>query len=129
MPEEIGEGAGDRNDNSIRREARRREDRRWRGGLIAALAFLGLATLYNGIAYRRLARAQQKLTVALIHSIHRHGPRPIGLLYGPAFGSGRLVLPFPGASPNYGASDPGSYPNEQEQQQKQVPNGQSTSGQ
>ena len=129
MPEEIGESAGDRNDNSIRRETRRREDRRWRGGLIAALAFLGLATLYNGIAYRRLARAQQKLTVALIHSIHRHGPRPIGLLYGPAFGSGRLVLPFPGASPNYGASDPGSYPNEQEQQQKQVPNGQSTSGQ
>jgi hypothetical protein len=132
MPEEIGEGAGDRNDDRIRRETRRREERRWRGGLIAALVFLGLAILYNGIAYRRLARAQQKLTIAMIRQIHRRGHRPIGLLYGPAFGGGPFVLPSPGASSNYPRPDPGSYPgypNEQEQQQKQIPNGQSTSSQ
>jgi hypothetical protein len=122
MPEEIGGSTGDRPDNGARREARRREERRWRGGLIAALVFLGLATLYNGIAYRRLARAQQKLTVALIHQIKRRH-RPFGLLYGPGFGGRPFGLPVPGASPNL---YPG-YPNEQEQ--KQVPGGQSTPGQ
>ena len=127
MPEEIGEGIGDRHDNGARRAARRREERRWRGGLIAALVFLGLAILYNGIAYRRLARAQQKLTVALIHHINRRGRGPIALLYGPGF----VSPPFPGALPNYGRPDPGwnpGYPNEQEQQ-KQVPSGQSTPSQ
>jgi len=127
MPEEIGESTGDRLDNGARRAARRREDRRWRGGLIAALVFLGLAILYNGIAYRRLARAQQKLTVALIHHINRRGRGPIALLYGPGF----VSPPFPGALPNYGRPDPGwnpGYPNEQEQQ-KLVPSGQSTPSQ
>jgi hypothetical protein len=121
MPEETGGSIGDRPDNGVRREARRREERRWRGGLIAALVFLGLATLYDGIAYRRLARAQQKLTVALIHQIKRRH-RPFGLLYGPGFGGRPFGLPVPGASPNL---YPG-YPNEQEQ--KQVPGGQSTPG-
>jgi hypothetical protein len=132
MAEEIDEGTGDRHDNGARREARRREERRWRGGLIAALVFLGLATLYNGIAYRRLARAQQKLTVALIRQINRSGHRPMGPLYGPGFGGRPFGLPFPGASPNYGRPEWGwhsGYPNEQEQQQKQVPSGQSTPGQ
>ena len=132
MPEEISEGTGDRHDNDARREARRREERRWRGGLIVALAFLGLATLYNGIAYRRLARAQQKHTVALIRQINRRGHRPVELLYGQGFGGRPFGLPFPGASPNYGRPDLGwypGYPNEQEQPQKQVPSGQSTPGQ
>ena len=130
MPEEIGEGAGDRPENGSRREARRREERRWRGGLIAALVFLGLATLYNGIAYRRFARAQQKLAVALIRQTNRRDHRLIGLLYGS--GSGGRPFALPGALLNYGRPDPGlyqGYPNDQEQQQKQVPSGQSTPSQ
>src|SRR5271155_3657318 len=107
MPEEIGESTGDRLDNGARRAARRREERRWRGGLIAALVFLGLAILYNGIAYRRLAKSQQKLTVALIHHINRRGYGPIGLLYGPGFVGRPFGPPLPGALPNYGRPDPG----------------------
>jgi hypothetical protein len=131
MPEESNEGTGDRNHNDARREARRREQRWWKGGLIAALVFLGLATLYNGIAYRRLARAQQKLTFALIHRLNGRGPGPIGP-YGQGFGGRPFPPPFPGALPDYGRRGWGwqsCYPNEQEQQQKQVPNGQSTPGQ
>jgi hypothetical protein len=131
MPEESIEGTGDRNHNDARREARRREQRWWKGGLIAALVFLGLATLYNGIAYRRLARSQQKLTFALIHRLNGRGLGPMGP-YGQGFGGRPFPPPFPGASPDYGRRGWGwhsCYPNEQEQQQKQVPNGQSTPGQ
>jgi hypothetical protein len=124
MPEESIEGTGDRNHNDARREARRREQRWWKGGLIAALVFLGLATLYNGIAYRRLARAQQRFAMAVI----RHLNRPT---YGEGFGQ-QFPPPFPGASPNYGRPGWGwhpYYPNEQEQPQKQAPGGQSAPGQ
>jgi hypothetical protein len=124
MPEESIEGTGDRDHNNARREARRREERWWRGGLIAALVFLGLATLYNGIAYRRLARAQLKLTFALTHQLNRRGLRPMGP-YGQGFGGRPFPPPFPGASRGWHSC----YPNEQEQQQKQIPNGQSTPGQ
>jgi hypothetical protein len=121
MPEEIGEGTGDRYDRDARRDARRRESRWWKGGLIAALVFLGLATLFNGIAYRRFARAQQRLTIALIHQAKRTRLVPMG----------SVLVPFPGAA-NYVAPGRGwnpGYPNEQEQQQKQVPSGQSTPSQ
>jgi hypothetical protein len=132
MPEESTEGTGDRNQNDARREARRREQRWWKGGLIAALVFLGLATLYNGIAYRRLVRSQQKLTFALMRHRNRSERGPMGPLYGQGFGGRPFPMPFPGVSPNYGAPGWGwhpCYPNQQEQQQKQVPNGQSTPGQ
>lgn len=132
MPEESGEGTGDRHDNDARREARRREERWWRGGLIAALVFLGLATLYNGIAYRRLARAQQKLTLSLTHQRNWPGLSPMGPLYGQGFGGRSFPPPFPGASPNYFRPGWGSrpcYPREQEQKQEQGPSAQSTPGQ
>jgi hypothetical protein len=120
MPEEIGEAPSDRYDRDARRDARRRESRWWRGGLIAALVFLGLATLFNGIAYRRFARTQQRLTIALIHQARRTRLVPMG----------SVLVPFPGAT-SYVA--PGRvwnprYLNEQEQQ-KQAPSGQSTQSQ
>jgi hypothetical protein len=123
MPEESSESAGDRHDNDARREARRREERWWRGGLIAALVFLGLATLFNGIAYRRLARVQQRLAVAVIRQRNRRRQ---------GFAGRPFPLPFPGGLPNYGRPGWGWHswnPNEQEQQQKQVPSGQSTPSQ
>jgi hypothetical protein len=132
MPEESIEGTGDRNHNDARREARRREQRWWKGGLIAALVFLGLATLYNGIAYRRLVRAQQKLTFALMRQRDQSDLGHMGPLYRQGFGGRRFPIPLPGVSPNYGRPGWGwhpCYPNEQEQQQKQVPSGQSTPGQ
>jgi hypothetical protein len=131
MPEETIEGTGDRHNNDARREATQREQRWWKGGLIAALVFLGLATLYNGIAYRRLARTQQKLTLALTHQINWRGLTPMAPLYGQGLGR-PFPPPFPGASPNY--RSPGSvwqpcYPHEQEQKQEQVPSGPSTPSQ
>lgn len=128
MPEESVEGNDGRSHDDAPREHRRREQRLWRGGLIAALVFLGLATLYNGIEYRRLARTQQKLTLALIHKINER--RHLGV-YGPGFGGPPFPPPFPGVSPNYGPSwgwNPW-YQGQQEQQQRRVPGGQSTPGQ
>lgn len=131
MPEESIEGASDRHDNDALRAARRREQRWWKGGLIAALVFLGLATLYNGIAYRRLVRTQQKLTLTLTHQINWRRIRPMGP-YGQGFAGRPFPMPFAGASPNYG--NPGSvwqpcYPHEQGQKQEQVPGAQSSPGQ
>jgi hypothetical protein len=131
MPEESVEGTGARDHNDAQREARRREQRWWKGGLIAALVFLGLATLYNGIAYRRLARTQQKLTLALTHQINWRRIRPMGP-YAQGFAGRPFPIPFPGASANY--NNPGSvwqpcYPHEQEQKQEQVPGAQSSPGQ
>jgi hypothetical protein len=91
MPTEVSENTPDRSENSAAQEARLREARWWRGGLLAALVFIGLTTLYNGIAYRRLTRAQLRLAVALTQ---RYQSRP--LPYGPGF-SGPSMLPF--ASP------------------------------
>jgi hypothetical protein len=132
MPEESSEAASDRHDRDARREARRREERWWRGGLIAALVFLGLATLYNGIAYRRLARAQQKLTLTLTHQRTWPGFSPIGPPYGQGFPGRPFPLPFAGTSPNYGGPGWGGhpcYPPEQGQKQEQAPGAQSTPGQ
>src|SRR5579862_303917 len=132
MPEESIEGTGDRSHNDPRREARRREERWWKGGLIAALVFLGLATLYNEFAYRRLVRSQQRLTFAMMRQRNRPAPGPMGPFYGQGFGGRPFPMPFPGVLPNYVAPGWGQhpcYPNEQQQLEKQVPGGQSTPGQ
>lgn len=101
MPEEAAAGTGDRHENDAQRNARRTEARWWKGGLIAAIVFLGLATLYNGIAYRRLTRAQQQLVLSLTRQSYRPGPGPMGLPYGPGFAGQPYPPPFPGPWPYY----------------------------
>jgi Spy/CpxP family protein refolding chaperone len=51
----------------------------------------GLRDLYNGIAYRRLTRAQQRLALALTRQPYRRGPGP----FGPRYGQGFVVSPHP----------------------------------
>jgi hypothetical protein len=118
MPEDSIEGTGDRHHNDARREARRRESRWWKGGLIAALVFLGLATLSNGIAYRRLARAQQKLTIALIRQAKQSRVVPMGSVLVPLAGAPGYAAPARGWQANYPPAD-----------QQKVPNGQATPAQ
>jgi hypothetical protein len=118
MPEESIEGTVDRHHNDARREAWRRESRWWKGGLIAALVFVGLATLYNGIAYRRLARAQQRLTVAMIHQARRARFVPMG----------SVLVPFPGVA-NYAVPGRGWQANYPPADQPKVPDGQATAAQ
>ena len=115
MPEESIEGAGDRHHNDARREARRRESRWWKGSLLATLMFVGLATLYNGIAYRRLVRAQQRLTIALIHQARQNRFVPMGSVF----------VPLPGA-PDYAAPGRGWQPYYPPADQQKVPDGQAT---
>ena len=61
---------------------RMREQRWWRGGLIAAIVLLAFATLYNGASYRRLARSQQRLVFAMVHQ-SRSGFGPMAEGSGP----------------------------------------------
>ena len=102
MPEESSAAIGDRRDNDAQREARRREARWWKGGLIAALVFLGLATLYNGIAYRKLTRAQQNLALSLTRQAYRPGLGPMGSIYGQGFAGQPYPPPFAGPWAYYG---------------------------
>lgn len=132
MPEESTPSTGDR-ENDARREARRREARWWKGGLIAALVFLGLATLYNGIAFRRLVRSQQRLVLSLTAQRYRPGFGPMGPSYGPGFG-GPPYPPFPGPPPYYGRPGWGWHhwhqgqPRDEGQGGPSAPGGQSTPG-
>jgi hypothetical protein len=127
MPEEISERAGDRHEN----EARLREARWWQGGLIAALVFLGLATIYNGIAYRRLTRAQQHLVVSLTRQPYRPALGPHEPFYGPGF-AGEPYPPFPGPwayGPGWGwRHEHGQGCHHPEQQKEQHQGGQSSPG-
>jgi hypothetical protein len=132
MPEESTAGTGDRHEIEARREARRREARWWKGGLIAALVFLGLATLYNGIAFRRLIRAQQRLVLS--GQRYRPGFGPMGPPYGQGFG-GQPYPPFPGSPPYYGGPGWGWHrwqhhgqPHDEGQGGPSAPGGQSTPG-
>jgi len=100
MAEEPTSGPAERREGEGWREARRREERWWRGGLIAALVLLALATLYNGAAYRRLARSQETLAMSVARQ-SQPGFGPMGQL-GPmrppnwqGFG-GQPYGPFPG---------------------------------
>ncbi len=126
MPEE-SERAGDRDEN----EARLREARWWQGGLIAALVFLGLATIYNGIAYRRLSRVQQRLAISLIRQTYRPALGPHESPYGPGF-AGQPYPPFPSPwayGPGRGwRHEPGRGCEHQEQQKEQPQGGQSSPG-
>jgi len=97
MPEETTAPTEDRRDYDARREARRREERWLKGGLIAALVFLGLATLYNGAAYRRLARAQQHLALSLTRQPNRApGFGPMAPPFGQGFSGQAYPPPFAG---------------------------------
>ncbi len=74
MAEEPASVPAERQERAAWREARLREARLWRGGLIAAIVLLALATLYNGAAYRRLARSQEMLAM----SVARQSQPPFG---------------------------------------------------
>ena len=129
MPEESSATTGDRHDNDVQQEARRREDRWWKGGLIAALVFLGLATLYNGIAYRKLTRAQQNLALSLTRQAYRPGPGPMGGIYGRSFAGQPYPPPYAGPWAYYGRPDWGWHRwHHQEQRHEGGQGGPSTPG-
>ncbi len=132
MPEESsGAGTGERHDNDARREARWREARWWKGGLIAALVFLGLATLYNGVAFRRLTRAQQNLVLSLTRQPYRPGPGPMRPPYGQGFAGQPYPPPFPGPWAYHGRPGCGWHHHEQPHEGQggpSAPGGQSTPG-
>jgi hypothetical protein len=96
MPEETTTHTENQPENDARREARRREERWWKGGLIAALVFLGLATLYNGIAYRRLTRAQHQLVLSLTRQPYRPAFGPNAPPSGQGFSGHAYPPPFAG---------------------------------
>lgn len=60
MTDKFVRATPDRNNDEVRTEAERGQERWWRAGLIAALVFFGLAVLCNAIAYHKLARLQQQ---------------------------------------------------------------------
>jgi hypothetical protein len=114
MPEEVREGEGSRGQPSganTAHEERLRviEARLWKGGLIAALVFVGFTTLYNGYAYRKLTRAQQRLAVALSQQALRPRPAPYGPFWGPGMGRWRFPPP-PGPGAFYGPPPYGQPP-------------------
>ena len=92
MPEETETAGGGRNEDYISRRLDRLEqklmweDRWWRGGLIAALLFIGIAILIAG------------------HR-HRRPPLPPWMLYGPA---AQFQVPPPPPIP-WGMGRPGGY--------------------